>query len=178
MKPTAAISSYLTEHKLAAALQTLLGDRWVGRQLALPGSRRRFDMAFRANGTTVLVEYDGDEHYRDGMKIKADRQKEALASQHQMQLVRVPYWIQLDSDMATHWFGLDAAIEQSFPHGFITTTLFPASFCELGVQRFQLELDSLPNRIRLAVISSLRERAVEHGIEYVLPSQLRSLVSV
>ena len=28
------------------------------------------------------------------------------------------------------------------PHGFITTKLFPASFCELGVGRFQAELFS------------------------------------
>src|SRR3990170_2184474 len=123
------IESYLTESKLAAALRQLVGDAWAGGQVSLPGSRRRFDMAFRSRGTTVLVEYDGDEHYRDSLKIRADRQKHALAEANAMRLIRVPYWVQLDRAMAQYWFGLEADIEQSFPHGFITTRLFPASFC-------------------------------------------------
>ena len=111
------------------------------------------------------------------MKIKADQEKDVLASENRMRLVRIPYWVQLDSMMARHWFGLEANIEQSFPHGFITTKLFPASFCELGVARFRRELDALPAQVRFAVVASLRERVSEHGIEYVLPRELRALVT-
>lgn len=169
------IESYLTEAKLAVAIAQLVGDAWVGGQVKLPGSRRRFDLAFLEHGTTVLVEYDGDEHYRDTMKIKADRQKDALAAENGMRLVRVPYWVQLDQTMARHWFGLEAEIEQSFPHGFISTKLFPASFCDLGIARFRRELDSLPATVRDGVVASLRERIAEHGIEYVLPAELRAI---
>lgn len=118
-----AIESYLTERKLATALQGLVGDDWVGGQVALPGSRRRFDKAFRTPTGTILVEYDGDERYRDSMRIKADRQKDILTSESNMRLIRVPYWVQPDSTMARHWFGLEADIEHSFPHGLITTKL-------------------------------------------------------
>jgi len=170
------IESYLTEAKLAAALKQLVGTAWVGGQATLPGSRRRFDMAIKDNGETVLVEYDGDEHYRDSLKIKADAHKDALAITHGMRLVRVPYWVQLTNQTARHYFGLEAEIEQSFPHGFITTKLFPASFCEMGVERFRRELEALPAIIREAVITSLRARAEEHGVEYVLPSVLRGLI--
>ncbi len=97
-------------------------------------------MAFKDNGETVLVEYDGDEHYRDSLKIKADAHKASLAITHGTRLVRVPYWAQLTNQTARHYFGLEAEIEQSFPHGFITTKLFPASFCEMGVERFRREL--------------------------------------
>jgi len=116
-----AIDSYLTEGKLKTALQQLLVDVWVGGQVVLPGSRRRFDMAFRSNGPTILVEYDGDEHYRHSMKIKADREKDMLALTNGFRLIRIPYWVQLDSIMARHWFGIELHIDQSFPHGFITT---------------------------------------------------------
>jgi hypothetical protein len=170
------IESYLTEAKLAAALQQLVGTAWAGGQVSLPGSRRRFDMAFRSGGTTVLVEYDGDDHYRDSLKIRDDRCKDDLAATNGMRLVRVPYWVQLDRVMARHWFGLDADIEQSFQHGFITTKLFPASFCELGVARFRRDLEELPAAVRGAVIDSLRDRVAEYGIEYVLPTELRELV--
>ncbi len=150
------IESYLTEAKLAAALKQLVGTAWVGGQAKLPDSRRRFDMAFQCNAETVLVEYDGDEHYRDSLKIKADAHKDALAIAHGMRLVRVPYWVQLTNQTARHYFGLEAEIEQSFPHGFITTKLFPASFCEMGVERFRREIDALPATVREAVIASLR----------------------
>src|SRR5262245_11069796 len=170
------VESHLTEQSLKVALHALVGNDWIG-PLALPRSRRKFDMAFRSKGMTLLVEYDGDEHYRSSLKIKADREKDLLAVMNDMHLVRVPYWVQLDSTMAMHWFGLEANIEQSFPHGFITTVFFPASFCELGIMRFRRELDSLPAKVLPAVVASLLDRAGEHGIEYVLPSELRSIIT-
>jgi hypothetical protein len=171
------IESYLTERALKVALQQLFQNEWLGGQVRLPGSRRRFDMAFGSNSSITLVEYDGDEHYRHTLKIKADREKDILASTNGMRLVRIPYWVQLDTTMAMHWFGIHACIDQSFPHGFITTKLFPASFCELGIVRFRQELESLPIQVRSAVIASLQERVAEHGIEYVLPENLRSLLT-
>jgi hypothetical protein len=63
------IESNLTEAKLAIAMAQLVGDAWAGGQVKLPGSRRRFDLAFLDHGTTVLVEHDGDEHYRDGSPL-------------------------------------------------------------------------------------------------------------
>ena len=171
------IESYLTEQRLKDALQQLFSNGWLGGQVALPDSRRRFDMAFRSNDAIVLVEYDGDEHYRHSLKIKADREKDVLASKNGMRLVRIPYWLQLDTRMARHWFGVEAQIEQHFPHGFVTTKLFPASFCELGIARFIHELDSIPVEVRHEVIASLRERIHDYDIEYVVPEKLRPLVA-
>jgi hypothetical protein len=78
--------------------------------------------------------------------------------------------------MAKYWFGKDIQIEQFFPHGFITTKLFPASFCELGIARFIHELDSIPADVRHAVITSLRKQVAKYDIEYVVPKKLRPLV--
>jgi hypothetical protein len=72
---------------------------------------------------------------------------------------------------------LEAVVEQTFPHGFITTKLFPASFCELGIERFQAELFTLPLIVRAAVVSSLRERVAEHGLQYVLPTSLVHIIA-
>ena len=85
------IDSYLTERKLGVALKTFFPDKWMGGQIKLPNSRRRFDMAYQDNGITVLVEYDGDEHYRHSIKIKADHEKDQLAPEAGMRLVRIPY---------------------------------------------------------------------------------------
>ncbi|MBI4731726.1 MAG: hypothetical protein HY781_06305 [Chloroflexi bacterium] len=49
------IESYLTEQRLKDALQQLFSNGWLGGQVALPDSRRRFDMAFRSNGLLLPI---------------------------------------------------------------------------------------------------------------------------
>lgn len=163
------IQGYLTQAKLENTLHEIVGDTWVGSELVVPGSRRRWDMAFSTNGRTTVVEYDGDEHYCNSLKIKTDVEKDRVAAQKGYRVVRIPYWVQLTNQTLHYYFGIDAEIEQDFPHGFITTKIFPASFCSLGLQRFAGEMNALPADVRDAVMVSLRERAKEHGDEYVMP---------
>ncbi len=170
------VEGYLTERKLSKALEEITGDRWIGKQVQIPGSRMKWDIAFSKKASSILVEYDGDEHYRNSIKIKKDEAKDQIAMRSGYKVVRFPYWVQLDVETLSYFFGLSASIYQDFPHGFITTKLFPASFCELGIERFTREMAQLPCQVREAVLQSLRDRAKEHG-EYVLPSRLRYLIN-
>lgn len=97
-------------------------------------------MSCQIDSRITIVEYDGDEHYRHSLKIKIDRAKDEIARKQGYRVVRFPYWIQLDAVTMKHYFGLEAQIAQSFPHGFIITKLFPASFCEVGIELFRAEL--------------------------------------
>ena len=133
-------------------------------------------MSYQADNKVTVVEFDGDEHYRNSLKIKSDRTKDDIARRHGYRLVRFPYWVQLDSVTLQYYFGLEAVIDQPFLHGFITTKLFPASFCELGVERFRKELIELPANVRDAIISSLRQHVAQHGLQYVLPSALLDII--
>jgi hypothetical protein len=170
------IGGYLTEAKLSTALQQIVSNGWLGDQICVEGSRHRWDMSYQIDSKVMIVEYDGDEHYRHSLKIKADRAKDDIARKQGYSVVRFPYWVQLDRVTLEHYFGLEAQIDQSFPHGFITTKLFPASFCELGIERFRSELLALPGRVRDAVISSLRQHVAQHGLQYVLPNALVSII--
>lgn len=168
------LSGYLTELSLVDALLRIVGvDNWLGGQLRAPKCRRRWDMGFRSASGIVVVEYDGDGHYCNTLKIKGDAEKDRIAQDQGWRTVRIPYWLQLDSTTLAHYFGLDFPIQTSFPHGFITTKVFPASFCEMGVDRFEREMSALPEAIRSDVLKSLRDRAEVHGVEYVLPQRLR-----
>lgn len=171
------IEGYLTEEKLAKALSEVVGSRWGGTQLRVEGTKRRWDMWFVQGAGKVVVEFDGDEHYRNTLKLKVDQEKDAIASEHGLRVVRIPYWVQLDAVTSRHYFGIEADIRQDFPHGFIVTKVFPASYCEMGIERFKTELAGLPETVRAAVVKSLGERAKEHGLEYVLPSSLIGLIS-
>lgn len=170
-----AITGALSEESLASALQQLTGDEWLTRTLRVPGTRKSCDMAFRASSGTIAVEFDGPDHYCNSLKVKKDREKDQLLSQHGIRCVRFPFWVQLDTETAFHYFGLEAQVVTDFPHGFITTTCFPASFCELGIMRFERELANLPSSVAEAVVRSLRDRSDQHGLEYVLPTSLRHM---
>ena len=172
------IEGYLTEKKLLGALGRLVGSDWLGCELRIKGSRRRWDTAFRRSGTKVVVEYDGDEHYCNTLKIRSDREKDAFAESNGIRVVRFPYWIQLTNVTLRHCFGrnraipisqneagnLEGTIQQDFPHGFITTR------CR--------ELMELPLDVRADVCDSLRKRAAEHGTQYVIPAALMDLIQV
>jgi very-short-patch-repair endonuclease len=168
---------YTTQATLAAALREIFASSWRGNEVVVPGSRRRWDMAYSQDNRIVVVEYDGDEHYRSSLKIKVDHEKDAAAKAQGYGIVRFPYWVQLDTATLWHYFHVKKHIATSFPHGFITTEHYPASFCELGIVRFQTELTALPSEVRQAVVESLQARSKEHGVEYVLPSTLRYLIA-
>lgn len=170
------IEGYLTERKLIRSLRDILGEDSVKTQYSLEGSRKRWDAAFSFNNIDFLVDYDGDEHYRNTIRIKSDMSKDQESRIVGFRVVRFPYWIQLDSTTAEHYFGLNIEIEQDFPHGFITTKIFPASFCELGLSRFEAELDDLPESIRNEVIESLVDRSADFGVKFVVPSRLQHFI--
>jgi hypothetical protein len=172
------IEGYLIQSKLEAALKAIVGEGWIGRELKVIGTHRRWDMAYRLRGATTVVEFDGDEHYRNTLKIKTDREKDAIAISLGYSVVRVPYWVQLTTETLKYYFALDGVVKQSFPHGFIATKIFPASFCGLGLERFRGELEALPNSVKDSVIKSLEARSAEHGLKYVLPEQLADLIPI
>ena len=177
MAITVRIDGYIVQHKLEVALRQIVGEpAWRGSEVRVGSRRQRWDMVYERDGVHVAVEFDGDEHYRHTLKIKADREKDEAARAGGYTVVRFPYWVQLTDETLRHYFGLEGQVIQDFPHGFITTKIFPASFCELGLQRFRRELDQLPQTVQSAVIASLRERAQEHGREYVVPQSLSILM--
>lgn len=171
------IEGYLVQEKLEAAIKAITGSNWLGREYKLPGTRYRFDIAVTVNDQIVAIEFDGHQHYQDSLLIKRDKEKDMLANQQNTKVVRIPYWVQLTDETLKYYLGLEADITQNFPHGFIITKHFPATFCELGVARFQKELEGLPGTVKKDVINSLKDRATEHGIEYVVPTTLACLLS-
>ncbi len=135
---TVEIEGFLLQRKLDSALRQIVGKSWFGTEVKVEGARYRWDMAYTRSGQTVVVEFDGDEHYRDTRKIRVDRIKDEIASENGYSVVRFPYWVQLTTETLWHYFGLQANVIQDFAHGFIDRRAkLPASFCELGIDRFK-----------------------------------------
>jgi len=175
------IEGYLIHSKLEAVLKRILKtSQWLGSELKVPNSRTRWDMAFKDDsGSVVICEFDGYHHYQDAFTIKRDMEKDIIAKNLGYKVVRFPYWIQLTSETLKIFFGLDVEITQDFPHGFISKkALLPASFCELGVDRFLKELIALPENIKNDVLKSLTEKVKELGEACVFTQKILNYISL
>ena len=69
----------------------------VSRRLPVSGRAEAGRVYFSHDHGTMVVEYDGDEHYCNTLKIKADIEKDQKAAEMGYRVVRIPYWIQLTS---------------------------------------------------------------------------------
>ena len=134
---------------------------------------RTWSTSIETNNEKLVVNYDDEEHYCNSIVIKTDQEEEEIAKELGYKVIRIPYWIQIDSVTMKHYFGMDVEIKTEYPHGFGNTNVYPASFCEKGIERFSQELKMLPNEIKYEVIISLRNKIKEYETDYIIPKALR-----
>ena len=184
---TVKYEGYLTQQKLASLLKEALKDKYtsfIEEQKVTGKPRCRWDMYMMFHdGREIAVEFDGDQHYRDTLVMKLDLEKEDLADEAGIEVVRIPYWVQLTDETAKHYFGdlFDGIhIEQDYPHGFIKSKVFPASYCALGVERFMAELHDLPYDIFVEILMNLFDRAFDEAYapEFIIPGVMADLFNI
>jgi hypothetical protein len=137
-----------------------------GTQIKLQESRSHYDFGFSYNNDKYLVEFDGNYqgvgHYNNAENCYKDDCKNILAESNGYKIIRFPYWLQLNNDTFETLFGFDCGCDiiNNFPNGFITnTSLNPASFCKLGLERFLKELEKLSEQLRFEVFVSLQVKS-------------------
>ena len=157
---------------------------------------RRVRPDFICKELKLVIEIDGDNtirrgHYSTAKEVLNDQEKDEYYQAMGYKIVRIPMYVQLDQEMVKHYFGIDYE-KDLYPachmHGFShPQILLPADFCEIGVNRFEKELDQLPDGVRKVIIGTLKDRIrkfkqegydEEQAVSMVLPSKLRYLVEV
>lgn len=125
----------------------------------------------------LIVEYDGDQHYRSAKKIKNEIKKNELFQKLGYTVIRIPYFIQISSATIEYLFGKKITYNQIFPHGFISkTVIMPCDFCELGIRKFESDLEMF-SYIRNDIIISLQNKLAElDDKDLVIPSSLNYLL--
>lgn len=185
------IDGYLTQQKLSNSISLMCSwcnIEFLGNELKIVNSRRRFDCGFKFGSQLYFIEFDGFKHYTDALQIKIDREKDKLCFDNNIILIRIPYWIQLTNETLRYYFkskfatqfifnGVD--IIQDYKHGFIDSKcILPASFCELGINRFKEEFLELPNVIKNEICNSIQEKILEmKDIQYVIPNILNGYLN-
>ena len=130
---------YLTEEYLGKILSVLYpNDTWIHDkevQVKAGSTSRKFRPDYCCN--KLCVEFDGPDHYKKADIIYADEIKDKFLKEQGYDVIRVPYFIQLDTTGIKYLFGLDVDFNYGFKHGFISRNVtLPASFCEQGVWKF------------------------------------------
>ena len=178
---TVSYTSHLTQEKLTNVLKDALFEKcsvFLTEAKVTGKPQCRWDVYFETHtGKKIAVEFDGDAHYRDTTVIALDYEKDTLALEQEILVVRIPYWIQLTDETAQYWFGdlFDGVhIEQDYPHGFIKSKIFPASYCAIGVERFVDEFFTIPEGVFKDVIDNMLGHATSDKYDFplVFPGEL------
>ena len=168
---------YLTEANLSDALKEIFpSEKFVHDKIVVSsGIKSRPDYVFE--NLKLIVEFDGDQHYRSAKKIKTELKKNNFFQNLGYTVIRIPYFIQISSATIEHLFVKKISYNQIYPHGFISkTVVMPCDFCELGIKKFEKDLERF-SYIKNDIIKSLQEKVIELGdLEFVVPSSLEYLL--
>lgn len=153
------IEGYLTEEKLSVVLEASSDIADIVPQFKLPDSRFRIDYFCKLKGKPTCIEYDGHLHYTDYSVIIRDYKVKELCDKFGYDLIRIPYFIQLDSSTYSYYFkGSILEIEQDYKHGFIDSKNYPVSFHMLGYFRYTEEISSVGKilpKVKEEILASL-----------------------
>ncbi len=149
-------------------------DGWRNLQeeyrLPIKGERRKaFDFYIEIGNRKILVEFNGQQHYHDVGQIIKDSNYADIAIKNGYELVRIPYYIQLDTKLINFFFDTklkNVIINHTFPQGFIVNgknnelkykSTLPVEFPKYGYELYKDDL----NRLMLAgfedIVSEISE---------------------
>jgi len=156
---------YLDESSLGRFLRQRLDPDTLS-NASIPRTARRFRPDYRSERHSLIVEFDGDQHYRSAKHVIEDKARDQILADAGYRIIRVPYFVQMTEPVIGHLFGnliTNRARFKDFPHGFITdAVVFPADFCELGIERFLADLSRFA-AIRDDILASLERAAIAKG---------------
>ena len=159
---------YLTQQKLKVLLSDIYGENLVQNEVRVPNTRMKWDFFIvNNNNKETIIEFDGDQHYRDSLVIQRDNRKDIIAKELGYDIIRIPYFIQLTSQMFYYYFNYKLEIETNFGHGYIKSNVFPASYCQLGIVRYKKELLDIPNNVNNDIKKTLISKSEKYGSDYV-----------
>jgi very-short-patch-repair endonuclease len=149
-------SLYLTEEKLCNIISEIYINEQIIFDKAYPGHKFRPDIYLPTK--KIVIEFDGHLHYTLAKTVINDINKENILLKDGVKLVRIPYFVQLSTEIFKNIFDIDFIFNQIYPHGFISEkVILPADFCELGIERFLNDLEKF-NFIKNDIIKSLKDK--------------------
>lgn len=156
---------YLTEEWLGEILKALYpSQEWLhDERFKLKEKTYNVRPDYCCHALKKCIEFDGPDHFTKANVIQADIKKDELLSKLGYEVIRIPYFVQLDEEAIEFFFNLEVDFNYEFEHGFISKSIIlPASFCEQGVWKFKEFLFKLSqadkDNICLQIKRSLKDK--------------------
>lgn len=159
--------NFLTEKSLGKILDELFKDYTFVRQK--PFGHYRAD--YCCDALKLIVEFDGIDHYQKSTVVQSDAAKDTMLTSLGYTVVRIPFFVQMSSEVIKNLFKIDVDFIQTFPHGFISKkaiNMTPAHFCSLGLKRFVNDLHKF-SYIKQDILNSLKDMAKTYHADFVYP---------
>ena len=169
---------YLNEDRLGEYLKSIYPNLEFIHDKIVPNSGIRNRPDFRNDDIMLIVEFDGYQHYTTASVILTDLIKDTVYTNMGYKIVRIPYFVQLSRIIILNLFNVDINFDQIYPHGFHDrNAILPADYCELGIDKFKLELIKF-NYITGDIIKSLRMKCkCSEDDRLILPRSLTYLLN-
>lgn len=171
------MAEFLNEKRLGEFLKLLFPKHEFIHDRIVPNSSSRRRPDYRNDDLKIIVEFDGDKHYKEVSKIKSERNKTENYQNMGYRVIRVPYFIQLTPETISHLFGVEKNYTNGYPHGFIDKKAsLPADYCEIGIRKFENDLNRF-SFLKKEIVESLKEKAKLLGDkDLVLPPSLQYIL--
>lgn len=169
---------YLTEEKLKIFLYDYIDNEFEFNKSVPFSKNKRLRPDFINEKLKLIVEFDGYGHYLNPKQILNDQFKDKEYPQLGYRIIRIPYFVQLSSDVINNLFKLNIDYKQTYPHGFIDKkAILPSSYCELGINRFLQDLEKF-SFIKKDILESLKQhKDFSKNIDLILPKSIQYLIS-
>ncbi len=132
----------LTRDSLGEALSVIFPGVLFIRNRHIPEIKSRIRPDYHAVQIRLVVQFDDPKHYTQPRRILLDEEENRLFTQHEYEVVRIPYFVQMSSEVIARIFGTTCHYRQRYPHGFAhKNAVLPAAFCCLGIERFIGDLE-------------------------------------
>ena len=158
---------YLTEKLLGEVLEVLYPDyEWLhDKKFQTEEATYNYRPDYCCHELKMCVEFDGPDHFMKANVIQADFKKDSILEELGYEVIRIPYFIQLDTEGIRYFFNLSVEFDYGFKHGFVSKGVnLPANFCEQGIWKFKDILFKL-------------EQAEQNGIVKIFSQVKQSLLN-
>lgn len=165
---------YLTEQRLKQALERLYPGAEMTNNRTIPEVNARFRPDYYLPEHRIVVEFDGFRHYTLAKVQEADREKDSLLAKHNIRVVRIPYFVQLNHiEQTRRIFHKNANWTNKFHNGFVgNSALLPADFNSIGSELFLtlLKRETLTLETKKEIVATLVCRCQKSKTELVIPA--------
>lgn len=159
--------------------------------------RKAWDHYIKFNSRDILIEFDGSQHYTEMKNYLKDREYTQAAESLGFKVVRIPYFIQLNSKLIAYYIGAPLtkiSIDHTFLQGFRVNgkdvipefndtnaqefrntlgyqSVLPNDFCVFGLKRFQDEMISLSNNGLDSIVQEIKQSILLRANDYDWPEE-------